>query len=104
MTTSAPSPAADAVRYDLTDGIVTLTIDDPNQSVNTMNATYIEAFEAAVNRLAEEIAPVLQVDDAVAADILARRATRKFTGIEDLAKVPGVDAAKLRLLKARLMF
>jgi hypothetical protein len=53
---------------------------------------------------AEEIAPVLQVDDAVAADILARRATRKFTGIEDLAKVPGVDAAKLRLLKARLMF
>ena len=56
MTTSAPSPAADAVRYDLTDGIVTLTIDDPNQSVNTMNATYIEAFEAAVDRLAEEIA------------------------------------------------
>jgi 3-hydroxyacyl-CoA dehydrogenase/enoyl-CoA hydratase/3-hydroxybutyryl-CoA epimerase len=56
MTTTAPSAAADAVRYDLTDGIVTLTIDDPNQSVNTMNATYIEAFEEAVNRAAEEIA------------------------------------------------
>ncbi|MCW2956493.1 MAG: 3-hydroxyacyl-CoA dehydrogenase, partial [Thermoleophilia bacterium] len=56
MTTSAPSHAADAVRYELADGIVTLTIDDPNQSVNTMNDTYIVAFEAAVDRVAEEIA------------------------------------------------
>ncbi|MCZ4495794.1 MAG: fadB [Thermoleophilia bacterium] len=57
MTTSAPSAAADAVRYELTDGgIVVLTIDDPNQSVNTMNAAYIEAFESAVDRVAEEIA------------------------------------------------
>ena len=54
MTTTAP--AAEAVRYELADGIVTLTIDDPNQSVNTMNETYIVAFEAAVDRLAEEIA------------------------------------------------
>ena len=56
MTTTAPSPTVEAVRYELVDGIVTLTIDDPSQSVNTMNATYIEAFEAAVNRLADEIA------------------------------------------------
>ncbi|MCW2923354.1 MAG: 3-hydroxyacyl-CoA dehydrogenase, partial [Thermoleophilia bacterium] len=56
MTTTAPSPAVEAVRYELADGIVTLTIDDPDQSVNTMNAAYIESFEAAVNRVAEEIA------------------------------------------------
>ncbi|MCW2972750.1 MAG: 3-hydroxyacyl-CoA dehydrogenase [Thermoleophilia bacterium] len=56
MTTSVPSTTADAVRYELADGIVTLTIDDPNQRVNTMNTTYVEAFEAAVNRVAEEIA------------------------------------------------
>ena len=55
MSTTA-SPSADAVRYENIDGIVTLTIDDPSQSVNTMNQTYIVAFEAAVNRLAEDIA------------------------------------------------
>lgn len=53
---------------------------------------------------AEEIAPVLQVSDDVANDILARRAKQKFTGIDDLAKVPGVDAAKLAILKPRLLF
>jgi hypothetical protein len=53
---------------------------------------------------AEEIAPVLQVSDAVANDIVARRQKQKFAGIDDLAKVPGVDAAKLAILKPRLMF
>src|SRR5689334_9581313 len=46
----------EAVKYDLTDGIVTLTIDDPNQSANTMNETYRAAMETAVNRVADEIA------------------------------------------------
>ena len=46
----------DAVKYDLSDGIVTLTIDDPNQSANTMNETYRSAMQAAVNRLADEVA------------------------------------------------
>ncbi|RLV54571.1 3-hydroxyacyl-CoA dehydrogenase [Aeromicrobium phragmitis] len=45
----------DAVRYDVADGIVTLTIDDPNQNANTMNETYRASMEAAVNRLAGEI-------------------------------------------------
>lgn len=56
MTTTVTSPATEAVRYELQDGILTLTIDDPNQSVNTMNTTYIEAFEAAVDRAAQDIA------------------------------------------------
>ncbi|HUP99481.1 MAG TPA: 3-hydroxyacyl-CoA dehydrogenase NAD-binding domain-containing protein [Aeromicrobium sp.] len=46
----------DAVKYDVADGIVTLTIDDPNQNANTMNETYRASMEAAVDRLADEIA------------------------------------------------
>jgi len=36
------------------DGIVTLTIDDPNQSVNTMNALYLESLKRTVGRLVAE--------------------------------------------------
>jgi 3-hydroxyacyl-CoA dehydrogenase/enoyl-CoA hydratase/3-hydroxybutyryl-CoA epimerase len=36
------------------DGIVTLTIDDPNQSVNTMNALYLESLGRTVTRLVAE--------------------------------------------------
>ncbi|GAA1233007.1 3-hydroxyacyl-CoA dehydrogenase NAD-binding domain-containing protein [Kitasatospora nipponensis] len=35
------------------DGIVTLVLDDPTQSVNTMNAAFTEAFEATVARLGQ---------------------------------------------------
>ncbi|NYI45109.1 3-hydroxyacyl-CoA dehydrogenase/enoyl-CoA hydratase/3-hydroxybutyryl-CoA epimerase [Nocardioides aromaticivorans] len=44
-----------AVRYDRdADGIVTLTLDDPNQSANTMNELYRESMAAAVERLYAE--------------------------------------------------
>ena len=33
------------------DGIVTITMDDPNQSANTMNADYIASMRTAVDRL-----------------------------------------------------
>src|SRR5579875_4001388 len=36
------------------DGIVTLTLDDPTQSVNTMNAAYRDSMRAAVAQLAQE--------------------------------------------------
>src|SRR5919107_911494 len=36
------------------DGIVVLTLDDPNQSANTMNAAYKASMEAAVDRLEAE--------------------------------------------------
>ena len=36
------------------DGIVTLTMDDPDQPVNTMNDTWSAAYEAAVDRLEAE--------------------------------------------------
>ncbi|MFN3339393.1 MAG: 3-hydroxyacyl-CoA dehydrogenase NAD-binding domain-containing protein [Dietzia sp.] len=36
------------------DGVVVLTMDDPNQSANTMNADYLASMEAAVDRLEKE--------------------------------------------------
>ncbi|MBU2669156.1 enoyl-CoA hydratase/isomerase family protein [Actinoplanes bogorensis] len=36
------------------DGVVTLTMDDPTQSANTMNAAYVTAMTAAVDRLYAE--------------------------------------------------
>ncbi|WP_250035042.1 3-hydroxyacyl-CoA dehydrogenase NAD-binding domain-containing protein [Paractinoplanes maris] len=36
------------------DGVVTLTLDDPTQSANTMNATYVAAMTAALDRLEAE--------------------------------------------------
>ncbi len=36
------------------DGIVTLTMDDPDQGANTMNATFQSSFEQTVNRLLAE--------------------------------------------------
>ncbi|RJS46716.1 3-hydroxyacyl-CoA dehydrogenase NAD-binding domain-containing protein [Nocardioides cavernaquae] len=47
MTTNAP-----AVRYDIdSDGIVTLTLDDPTQSTNTMNDAYLASMNEAVARI-----------------------------------------------------
>ncbi|HEY0890837.1 MAG TPA: 3-hydroxyacyl-CoA dehydrogenase NAD-binding domain-containing protein [Nocardioides sp.] len=44
-----------AVKYDIdADGIVTLTLDDPSQSANTMNEAYKAGFTAAVDRLLAE--------------------------------------------------
>ena len=44
-----------AVRYDRdADGIVTLTLDDPTASANTMNELYLASMEAAVERLYDE--------------------------------------------------
>lgn len=37
-----------------TDGVVVLTLDDPGQSANTMNAAYVASMRAAVDRLVAE--------------------------------------------------
>src|SRR5271156_3874565 len=36
------------------DGIVTLTLDDPSSSANTMNAAYVDSMRAIVTRLQDE--------------------------------------------------
>jgi 3-hydroxyacyl-CoA dehydrogenase/enoyl-CoA hydratase/3-hydroxybutyryl-CoA epimerase len=50
------STTTEAVRYEKADGIVTLVIDDPSQSTNTMNQAYRDSMEHAVNQLVDEIA------------------------------------------------
>ncbi|RKH54212.1 3-hydroxyacyl-CoA dehydrogenase [Corallococcus sp. AB050B] len=44
-----------------TDGIVVLTMDDPSQSANTMNAAYVKSMRAAVDRLVKEKASITGV-------------------------------------------
>jgi 3-hydroxyacyl-CoA dehydrogenase / enoyl-CoA hydratase / 3-hydroxybutyryl-CoA epimerase len=51
-----------AVRYDQdADGIVTLTLDDPTASANTMNELYVESMATAVDRLYAEAESVTGV-------------------------------------------
>ncbi len=51
-----------AVKYEKdSDGIVTLTLDDPNSSANTMNDLYKESMTAAVDRLYAEVDSVTGV-------------------------------------------
>ena len=59
----APRPGQrSAVRYERDEaGIVTLTMDDPTASANTMNELYVEAMAAAVERLHDEVASVTGV-------------------------------------------
>jgi 3-hydroxyacyl-CoA dehydrogenase/enoyl-CoA hydratase/3-hydroxybutyryl-CoA epimerase len=58
MSTSTTEPNTDkhsAVHYDRdADGIVTLTLDDPTASANTMNELYLTSMAAAVQRLYDE--------------------------------------------------
>jgi hypothetical protein len=52
---------------------------------------------------ADELSIVLDAPEPVVKALIARRKTRKFTGLEDLKTVAGIDAAKLDA-KARLLF
>ena len=60
--TATDTDGETAVRYDRdADGIVTLTLDDPHASANTMNELYLASMEAAVQRLYDEQAEVTGV-------------------------------------------
>jgi len=52
----------------------------------------------------EELGPTLQTNDETATAIVMRRSQRKFTGIADLATMPGVKRSVLEGLKDRLQF
>jgi hypothetical protein len=52
----------------------------------------------------EELGPTLQTTPEVTAAITLRRRLQKFTGISDLATIPGVDRSVLMGLKDRLQF
>jgi len=84
----------DAVRYEVENGIVTLTIDDPNQSANTMNETYRASMEAAVDRLAREVA---EDGDAIKGVIVTSAKKTFFAGgdLKLMTQAKPEDAATL---------
>ena len=54
---------------------------------------------------ARQIAPVLDISEAVAEALVKRRTENgKFKSVEDLKQVPGMDAAKVEAQKDRIMF
>lgn len=64
-----------AVRYDKdADGIVTLTLDDPTASANTMNDLYVESMAAVVDRLHAE----LEADDSSITGVVVASAKKTF--------------------------
>ncbi|WNZ61797.1 3-hydroxyacyl-CoA dehydrogenase NAD-binding domain-containing protein [Myxococcus sp. MxC21-1] len=76
------------IRWDKdADGIVVLTLDDPNQSANTMNAAYLKSMRATVDRLVKE-------KDTVTGVILTSAKKTFFAGgdLKDLLKVRKEDA------------
>jgi 3-hydroxyacyl-CoA dehydrogenase/enoyl-CoA hydratase/3-hydroxybutyryl-CoA epimerase len=70
------------IRWDNQDGVVVLTLDDPNQSANTMNRAYFESMGATVDRLEAE-------KDAIKGVILTSAKKTFFAGgdLNDLLKI-----------------
>ncbi len=72
------------------DGVVILTLDDPNQSANTMNGDYIASMQAAVERLAAE-------KETISGVVLASAKKTFFAGgdLNDLITSTAEDAQKI---------
>ncbi|MBB3663983.1 MULTISPECIES: 3-hydroxyacyl-CoA dehydrogenase NAD-binding domain-containing protein [Prauserella salsuginis group] len=72
------------------DGIVTLTMDDPKQSANTMNADYRESMGVVLNRLESE-------KDSITGVVLTSAKKTFFAGgdLNDLIKATPDDAAEV---------
>src|SRR6478672_5663321 len=90
------------IKYDKgDDGIVILTLDDPNQSANTMNRAYIESMGATVERLEAE-------KDDIKGVVLTSAKKTFFAGgdLHDLKAVTKEQAAEfadgIREVKAQL--
>jgi 3-hydroxyacyl-CoA dehydrogenase/enoyl-CoA hydratase/3-hydroxybutyryl-CoA epimerase len=83
------------------DGLVILTLDDPNQSANTMNAAYVASMGATVERLEAE-------KDDIAGVVITSAKKTFFAGgdLHDLIKARREDAADVaagvREVKAQL--
>jgi 3-hydroxyacyl-CoA dehydrogenase/enoyl-CoA hydratase/3-hydroxybutyryl-CoA epimerase len=83
------------------DGVVILTMDDPNQSANTMNAAYVESMGATVDRLEAE-------KDDIAGVVITSAKKTFFAGgdLHDLIRATREDApqvaAGVREVKAQL--
>ncbi len=87
-----------AVRYDRdADGIVTLTLDDPTASANTMNDLYVESMAAAVDRLYDEA-------DDVTGVVVASAKKTFFAGanLNEMVKAGPDDARRVFELAERV--
>ncbi len=83
--------ATDTIRWEQDeDGIVLLTLDDPNQSANTMNQAYAESMAATVERLEAE-------QDQIAGVIITSAKKTFFAGgdLNDLVKATRPDAPRI---------
>ncbi|MGB2851613.1 MAG: 3-hydroxyacyl-CoA dehydrogenase NAD-binding domain-containing protein [Solirubrobacterales bacterium] len=85
------------------DGIVVLTLDDPNQSANTMNADYAASMGATVERLASEV----EAGEVKGVIITSAKKTFFAGGdLNDLIEATPDDAAQVaegvRTIKAQL--
>jgi enoyl-CoA hydratase/carnithine racemase len=80
------SASESAIRWDHdTDGIVTLTLDDPTQRVNTLNALFADSFAAALDRLETERDRVTGV--------IVRSAKSSFLAGGDLNRLAAIEPA-----------
>jgi 3-hydroxyacyl-CoA dehydrogenase/enoyl-CoA hydratase/3-hydroxybutyryl-CoA epimerase len=90
------------IRYERDDdGVVVLTLDDPNQSANTMNQAYLESMGATVDRLEAE------KDDITGVVITSAKSTFFAGGdLNDLIKAGPSDAPQVaenvRTIKSQL--
>jgi 3-hydroxyacyl-CoA dehydrogenase/enoyl-CoA hydratase/3-hydroxybutyryl-CoA epimerase len=79
------------IRWDQgADGVVTLTLDDPNQSANTMNADYLASMTAVLDRLEDAVESIKGV-------ILTSAKTSFFAGCDpnDLSRATKEDVPEL---------
>jgi 3-hydroxyacyl-CoA dehydrogenase/enoyl-CoA hydratase/3-hydroxybutyryl-CoA epimerase len=84
-----------AVRYDRdADGIVTLTLDDPTASANTMNELYLESMASAVQRLYDEVA---EDEQSVTGVVIASAKKTFFAGgnLKNMVQATKADAGSV---------
>ncbi|MDX6373295.1 MAG: 3-hydroxyacyl-CoA dehydrogenase / enoyl-CoA hydratase / 3-hydroxybutyryl-CoA epimerase [Nocardioidaceae bacterium] len=97
MTSTITDPQT-AVRYEQdADGIVTLTLDDPTASANTMNELYVDSMAAAVDRLYAE-------GDSVTGVVVASAKKTFFAGanLNEMVKAGPADAPAVFELAERV--
>ncbi len=91
------SAESTTIRWDQdADGVVILTLDDPNQSANTMNAAYAASIRATVDRLEAE-------KDSITGVIITSAKKTFFAGgdLNDLKKATKDERRRDRRLRAR---
>jgi 3-hydroxyacyl-CoA dehydrogenase/enoyl-CoA hydratase/3-hydroxybutyryl-CoA epimerase len=91
-----------AVHYEKdADGIVTLTLDDPTASANTMNQLYIDSMAAAVDRLYDEAGQ----DEGSVSGVVVTSAKKTFfagANLNEMVKAGPEDAASVFELAERV--